>query len=258
MTDTHTHLYLPEFDADRAEMLERSHQAGLNYMLLPNIESGSIDAMHALVDNSASRCLPMMGLHPCSVKANWKDELEVVKDWLFGSKRKYYGVGEIGLDYYWDKSFVNEQHIALRKQLEWAALLDLPFSMHTREATDDCIQIVAAVKKEHPTLRGVFHCFGGTFEQANKIIDLDSMLGIGGVVTYKKAGLDLVLQHVPLEHIVLETDAPYLSPVPFRGKRNEPSYLKHVVDKLAGIYSKSAVEIEAQTDANASRMFKLI
>lgn len=257
MIDTHTHLYLPEFDADRDAMLQRSHQAGLKCMLLPNIESTSIDSLHALVDDKASRCMPMMGLHPVSVKENWKQELEIVKDWLFGSKRKYYGVGEIGLDYYWDKTFIAEQKAALRKQLEWAALLDLPFSMHTREATDDCIDIVTDVKQKHPNLRGVFHCFGGSFEQANKIVALNCMLGIGGVVTYKKSGLDLVLQHVSLEHVVLETDAPYLSPVPFRGKRNEPSYLKHVVDKLAGVYQKTAAEIEAQTDANASRMFNL-
>lgn len=257
MIDTHTHLYLPEFDTDRSEMLQRSHQAGVKYMLLPNIESGSINSMHALVDDKESKCLPMMGLHPCSVKENWKEELEIVKDWLFGSKRKYYGVGEIGLDYYWDKTFVTEQHEALRKQLRWAALLDLPFSMHTREATDDCIQIVTEVKQKHPNLRGVFHCFGGTLEQANQIIALNCMLGIGGVVTYKKSGLDAVLKEVSLEHVVLETDAPYLSPVPHRGKRNEPAYLKNVVDKLADVYGKSATEIETQTDINASRMFRL-
>lgn len=257
MIDTHTHLYLPEFNNDIDAVLKSAQAAGLRYALLPNIESNTAEAMHALVDKHAGVCLPMMGLHPCSVKENWKDEIEIVKDWLFGSKRKYYGVGEIGLDYHWDKTFVNEQQAALKKQLEWAALLDLPFSMHTREATDDCIQIVTDVRQKHANLRGVFHCFGGSLDQANKIVELNCMLGIGGVVTYKKSGLDLVLQHIPLNHVVLETDAPYLSPVPFRGKRNEPSYLKHVVEKLAEVYALSATEIEARTDANAVRMFRL-
>jgi TatD DNase family protein len=255
--DTHTHVYLPEFNADRTDVIQRARTAGVTQLLLPNIDSRSIDDTHRLADEHPSVCLPMMGLHPCSVKENWKEELEVVKDWLFGSKRRYVGVGEIGLDYYWDKTFVTEQQAALRKQLEWAALIELPFSMHTREATDDCIDIVIEVQQKHPKLRGVFHCFGGTLDQARRIVGLNCMVGIGGVVTYKKAGLDVVLNDVPLEHVVLETDAPYLSPVPFRGKRNEPAYLVHVVNKLSKIYGVDTNAVNEQTDRNAVAMFRL-
>jgi TatD DNase family protein len=254
--DTHTHIYLTEFEADCDLMLERARQIGVRYMLMPNIDTGSVNALRELA-GKYSDCLPMMGLHPTSVKSNWKNDLVEIEKLLFDESRNYVGVGEIGLDYYWDRTFINEQQNVFRKHLEWAAQLDKPVSIHSREATDDCIKIFFDVQQQHANLRGVFHCFGGTFEQAQKIISMNAMLGIGGVVTYKKSGLGELLRHVSIEKVVLETDAPYLTPVPFRGKRNEPSYLTYVIAKLAEVYGLTTAEVEKQTDDNAKQMFRL-
>lgn len=253
MIDTHTHIYLPEFDSDRDVVIIRARQAGIDYLLLPNIDEESVDVMHALVQKEPELCKPMMGLHPCSVKADYEEVLKRLRKYF--DVQKYIAVGEIGLDYYWDKTFVEQQKKALQIQLQWCIDLQLPFSMHTREAMDDAIETVKQF--ESASVRGVFHCFGGTKEQAKKIIDMNCMLGIGGVVTYKKAALDEVLKYIPLDYLVLETDAPYLSPVPMRGKRNEPAYLTYIISRLATIYHCYESEIKERSSFNAKRMFRL-
>jgi TatD DNase family protein len=193
----------------------------------------------------------MMGLHPCYVKENYISELELVQEWL--NKRSFAAIGECGLDFYWDKSFVKEQYLALEKQIEWALQLNKPIVLHTRNATQETIDVIATHRTEN--LKGIFHCFGGSLTEAQQIIELGFSLGIGGVVTYKNAGLDLVLKEIDLKHIVLETDAPYLSPVPFRGKRNEPAFLHQVAEKIAQIKSCSLEEVAKVTSANAKIIF---
>lgn len=254
--DTHTHLYLPEFDEDRNAVMRRTLDAGVEKILLPNIDSTSNTGLFSLVKQYPENCFAMMGLHPCSVKENWEDELDNCRSYLFDSDRTmFYGIGEIGLDYYWDKSFVKEQHECLRLQLSWAKQLQLPVSIHSRDATDDCIKLVAEEKTNE--LSGVFHCFSGSLEQAQKIIALGFYLGIGGVVTFKNGGLDKILTPIDLENIVLETDSPYLAPVPHRGKRNESSYIKLVAQKIADIKSITVEEVERISTENALRVFKL-
>lgn len=249
--DTHTHLYLNEFNADIDEVLQKAAAEGVKQFYLPNVDSTSIDDLLSLAEQYPGKCIPMMGLHPCYVKENVADELNLVQDWLH--KRSFAAVGEIGLDYYWDKTFVPQQKDAFRKQINWALELNLPIVIHSRESMQDCIAIVQ--EHQNGKLRGIFHCFGGSMEEAKQIIDLGFLLGIGGVVTYKKSGLTEVLPHIPLQHLVVETDAPYLSPVPFRGKRNEPSYLKFIVEKIAELMQTTAEEIAAQTTANAQKLF---
>jgi TatD DNase family protein len=248
--DTHTHLYLEDFQADIAEVLNRARAEGVTRFYLPNVDSSSIDDLLNL-EEKYPECIAMMGLHPCYIKENMADELALVEEWL--QKRPFAAVGEIGLDYYWDKTFVREQKDAFRKQIDWAMELNLPIVIHSRDSMQDCIDIV----KEHQDgkLRGVFHCFGGTLEEAKQIVDLGFLMGIGGVVTYKKSGLAEVLPSIHLEYLVLETDAPYLTPAPFRGKRNEPSYLKYVVAKMAESMNISVEEIAAQTTLNAQKLF---
>jgi TatD DNase family protein len=256
LIDTHTHLYLPEFDTDRDVVMQRAFDAGVQKILLPNIDSTSNASLFNLIKQYPKNCFAMMGLHPCSVKENWENELDNCRSYLFDSDRnKFFGIGEIGLDYYWDKTFINEQQECLRLQLKWAKELSLPVSIHSRNAIDDCIEIVSVEKNKN--LNGVFHCFSGTLEQAQKIIGLGFYLGIGGVVTFKNGGLDKILPNIPLEHLVLETDAPYLAPVPHRGKRNESSYLKLVMQKIAEIKSVSVEEVERITSANALKVFRV-
>ncbi|NOT51326.1 MAG: TatD family hydrolase [Chitinophagaceae bacterium] len=252
LIDTHSHIYLSEFDVDRLDMMERAHKADLSKILMPAIDSATHEAM-LLLEEKDPDCLAMMGLHPCSVKENYKDELKIARDHF--DKRTFNAVGEIGLDLYWDKTFIEQQYAAFHEQLEWALHFDIPVSIHSRNATDECIQVVSAHQKGK--LKGVFHCFSGNNEQAQQIIDLGLYLGIGGVVTFKNSGLDRVMETISLENIVLETDAPYLAPVPFRGKRNEPSYLKYVVEKLSEIKGVSAGEIAVITTANAEKLFAL-
>lgn len=254
MIDTHTHIYLSEFDADRDAMISRAQSAGISHLLLPNIDQDSVEDMHRCVEVYTGFCKPMLGLHPCSVKDNYKEVLSRLKLYL-DSDRCYCAIGEIGLDYYWDKQYVPQQHNALSTQLEWAVSKGLPFSMHTRDAMDDAISITKDCV--HYKTRGVFHCFGGSMDQARKILDLNCALGIGGVVTYKKSMLEDVLKFVPLDAIVLETDAPYLPPVPYRGKRNEPAYLNYIAIKLAEIYQVDKQVIIEKTTANARSIFKL-
>lgn len=250
--DTHCHLYASEFENDIDTVIERARQNGVHQFYLPNIDSSSIAGMLNLEKKYPGVCFAMMGLHPCDVKENYKEELALVEEWL--AKRKFAAVGEIGLDFYWDKTRIAPQYDAFRCQIEWAKEYDLPIVIHSREAMQECI----AVATEHKTdrLRGIFHCFGGTLEEAEKIIALGFYLGIGGVLTYKKSGLKDVLKHIDLKHIVLETDAPYLTPVPFRGKRNESAYLKYIVESLAEVKQVSPEEIAAITTANANLVFQ--
>ena len=251
LIDTHTHIYLEEFREDRPDMLLRAEKEGVTKMLLPAVDAGSHEPLLELAELYPDRCLPMMGLHPCSVKENFREELRIARDRLEAGR--FYGVGEIGLDYYWDTTYSSQQWAALHEQLEWAVHFNLPVSIHSRNATDACIQAV----REHQKggLKGVFHCFSGSLEQAREVIDLGLHLGIGGVVTFKNGGLDKILDQVDVTRLVLETDAPYLAPVPFRGKRNEPAYLRYIVAKMADIRQTSAVSLAEQTTENAKKLF---
>lgn len=249
--DTHCHLYLSEFSEDILEVINRAVKEGVTKFYLPSIDSLSLNSMLQLQDKFPDKCFSMMGLHPCSVKGNFREELKTVQDWL--SKRKFAAVGEIGLDFYWDKTFEQQQYDAFHQQIEWALHYDLPIVIHSRDSTTECINIVHQHQKG--PLKGIFHCFGSDYKSALKIIDLGFYLGIGGVVTYKNSGLAAVLEKIPLEHIVLETDAPYLSPVPFRGKRNESSYLQYVISKLALVKGISIEEVAAITTSNAEKIF---
>lgn len=251
--DTHCHLYLDEFKNDITEVIKRAGDETVSKFFLPAIDSSEIENMFLLENKFPGKCIAMMGLHPCYVKENYLQELDIVKDWLL--KRKFAAVGEIGLDFHWDKTFVRQQYEAFRMQIEWALLYNLPIVIHTREAMQESIDVVKEYRLKG--IKGIFHCFGGTVQNAKEIIDAGFYLGIGGVLTYKKSGLAEVLEQVDLKYLVLETDAPYLTPVPFRGKRNESSYLKYIVEKLALIKNVSAEEVAAVTTANAEKIFGL-
>lgn len=250
-TDTHTHLYLPEFNADIDLQIAEAKAQGVERFFLPNIDSTSIDAMHGLEEKYPENCFAMMGLHPCSIKENWKEELDLVETKL--SERKYYAVGEIGIDLYWDKTFVKEQETVFKRQIQIANHYKLPVSIHTRESFEVTYSLLLEIKKEQPC--GVFHCFTGNAEQANRAIDLGFYLGIGGVVTFKNSGLDKTLAEVDLKNIVLETDAPYLAPAPHRGKRNLPVYIKLVAEKIAAIKNVSVEEVADITTVNSKKIF---
>lgn len=252
LIDTHAHLYAKQFDDDRESMLERAKTSGVERFYLPNIDSTSIDGMLELEAKHPETCFPMMGLHPCSVKENYEEELAIVEEWLF--KRPFCAVGEIGIDLYWDKTTLPQQIIAFRRQIGWAKQLDLPIIIHARDSTEEILEVLEMEKSEN--LRGIFHCFGGTVEQANRIVDLGFYLGIGGVLTFKKSGLDKTMQEIDLKHVVLETDSPYLAPTPYRGKRNESSYLRLVAEKLAGVKNIPFTEVAAITSANARKIFE--
>jgi len=253
LIDTHCHIYSSEFDTDRHAMISRADYEGITKMLMPAIDVSTHVQMLNLEEEFASKCLSMMGLHPCSVKENYSQELAVVERYF--EERRFIAVGETGLDFYWDLTYTQQQYEAFQKQIEWALQYDLPIVIHSRNSIDECIALVE--KNQNGKLKGVFHCFSGSIEQARKIMDLNFYLGIGGVLTFKKSGLDTVIDQLNLDHIVLETDAPYLAPVPFRGKRNECSYLKYVAEKLAEIKNVTVEEIAERTTTNAKRLFDL-
>jgi TatD DNase family protein len=250
--DTHAHLYSKEFDNDRADMLLRCEQSGVQRMYMPNVDHSSIDGMMEIESRSNGTCQAMMGLHPCSVKRDFEKELYIVEDWL--SKRKFSAVGEIGTDLYWDKTFWEQQKAAFKIQVSWAKKYELPIVIHCRESIDETIELVEEL--QHGKLTGVFHCFTGDLQQAQRIIKLGFLLGIGGVATFKKAGLDQVLPEIPLESVVLETDSPYLAPTPFRGKRNEPANIPLIGKKVAEIKNTGIDEIKSQTTRNALQLFE--
>lgn len=250
--DTHTHLFSEQFNDDRKEVVQRAIDGGVDIMLLPNIDLDSFGPMNELTASFPKNCFPMMGLHPGSVDADWESALAVIKKELFDGS--YVAVGEIGIDLYWSKEFEEEQKQAFRQQVLWAKELRKPIVIHAREAFDEIFEIVDELNDE--TLTGIFHCFTGTIDQANHIISYGGFkMGIGGVLTYKKSGLDEVVEKISLDHLVLETDSPYLPPTPFRGKRNESSYLLHIAEKLAAVHNVSLKQIEEITTKNAAEIF---
>jgi TatD DNase family protein len=253
LIDTHAHLYSNQFNHDQAEMLDRARKAGLDKVLLPAIDSTTHERMLLLEQENPGFCISMMGIHPCSVKEDYEKELKIIEDHF--AARPFIAVGEIGLDFYWDLTFKEQQFKAFHRQIELALQYKVPIAIHSRNANDESIQVV----KEHQKggLNGVFHCFSGTVEQAKQMTDLGFYLGIGGVLTFKNGGLDKVISEIDTRYLVLETDAPYLAPIPFRGKRNESSYLTHVAQKLADIKQTSVQEIIDQTSENAQNLFGL-
>jgi len=251
MIDTHSHLYSEEFKEDIEEVLKKSNTAGVSRVYLPAIDSNSHELMMGLVDKHPEYCIPMMGLHPCYVDGRYEAELNIVSDWL--ERRPFAAIGEIGLDFYHSVEFKAQQEIAFQIQIEWAIAKDLPIVIHSRSSMDECIKMIA--QHGRGKAKGIFHCFGGDERQAKKVIELGFYLGIGGVVTYKNAGLAKIVEETPLEYLVLETDAPYLSPVPFRGKRNESSYVVHVAQKIAELKKISIEEVDEITTANAKKIF---
>lgn len=252
LIDTHAHLYLEKFKEDRPEVMQRAFERGVERIYLPNIDSSSIDDMLELEKAYPDRCLAMMGLHPCSVQADFESELSVVESWL--EKRPFAAVGEIGIDLYWDKTYFEQQKEAFLRQIDWAKNLNLPIVIHSREATDVIIELLKGVQDDR--LKGIFHCFTGTVDQAGAITEMGFLLGIGGVLTFKNAGLDQTIKEVDLQYLVLETDAPYLSPLPYRGKRNESSYVFYVAQKLAEIKGERIEKIADITTQNALGLFE--
>ena len=255
--DTHAHIYLPDFRQDLSDVVDRARTAGVKYFLLPNVDSTTIEDMHLVADRYPDHALPMMGLHPCSVKPDSLDrELDLIQEHLFKPVRRYWAVGEIGVDLYWDKSTLAIQQEAFGKQIQWAKALGLPVVIHVRDAFDEAFEVVDSYNDER--LRGVFHCFTGTKNQAERIIGFGGFkLGIGGVLTFKNGKIDRFIHEVGLEHLLLETDAPYLAPSPHRGKRNEPAYAHLVMEKLAACLGRSEMEIAAETTKNAIELFNL-
>lgn len=250
--DSHTHIYLSEFASDIDSVIDRAQKENIKKYFLPAIDSSHHNEMILLEEKFPDKCVAMMGLHPCSVKENYLDELKIVEDWL--NRKQFAAIGEIGLDFYWDKTFTKQQYEAFEIQMQWALDKKLPIVIHTRNAIQEAIEVVLPFSKKG--LTGIFHCFGDDYATAKKIMDMNFYLGIGGVVTYKNSGLNEVLKEIPLSSIVLETDAPYLAPVPFRGKRNEPSYIKIIAEKIASIKDVSVEEVANITSANAEKIFK--
>lgn len=252
--DTHAHIYAEEFKADRDDMLRKSEEAGIIKIFMPNIDHTSIDVMMELESKDSSRYVSMMGLHPCSVNKDFEKELYLVEDWL--GKRKFSAVGEMGTDLYWDKTFWPQQQEAFKVQVQLAKKYSLPLVIHCRESIDETIALLEPFVDG--TLTGIFHCFSGSLEQAKKMIEMNFYLGIGGVATFKNGGLDKVLPDIDLKHIVLETDSPYLAPVPHRGKRNEPSYIPLIALKICDLKKITLDELSIATTDNARKVFPVV
>lgn len=250
-TDTHAHIYAKDFDEDRTEMLRQCDDSDIKRIYMPNIDHTSIDSMLEVEHRHPKQCFSMMGLHPCSVKKDFESELYRVEEWL--AKRKFAAVGEMGTDLYWDKTFWNQQQEAFKIQVGWAKKYKLPIVIHCRESIDETIELLEPLLDKQ--LTGIFHCFSGNLEQAKKIISMGFYLGIGGVVTFKNGGLDIILPDIELKNIVLETDSPYLAPTPHRGKRNSPIYIPHIADKIAEIKKISPEEVKLITTKNAVTLF---
>lgn len=250
--DTHTHLYDEETIELQDAHINRAIQAGVHKLYMPNCDSSTIEGMMGIAQRFPENCFPMMGLHPCYVKENYIDELAVVEEQL--TKHKFSAIGEIGLDFYWDKTFAHEQKLAFEQQIDWALAYDLPIVIHSRSSTQECLDIVK--RKQNGKLVAIFHCFSGTPEQAQRVAGLGGYIGIGGVVTFKTSNLPDVLRAVSLENVVLETDAPYLAPVPYRGKRNESTYLPLIAQRIADVYEMPLEAIEKATTANAEKIFR--
>lgn len=253
LIDTHTHLFCEEFDDDRELALIRAKQAGVSRLFMPNIDDTSMEALLDMCDKH-KECYPLMGLHPTSVDSSWEERLSKVEK-VLRSGRKFYGIGEVGLDLYWDKTYVNEQKRAFNTQIEWALEFDLPLIIHCRNAHNELMECMSPYKESQ--LRGIFHSFGGDTAEAASLLEFKNfMLGINGIVTFKKSSLPETLSQIPLERIVLETDSPYLAPVPHRGQRNESAFIVSTAEKLAGIYEVPIEEIAQQTTTNALKVFQ--
>jgi len=251
LTDTHTHLYYETDPAKLTELMQRSLDNQVSRLFLPNVDSKSIPLVFGLTEQYPQHCFPMLGLHPCDVKEDFKEELaHIYKE---ANHRKIYAIGEIGIDLYWDKSTLSIQQEAFRTQIGWAKQMGLPIVIHCREAFDEIFEILDELKDDK--LRGIFHCFTGDADQAEKVISLGFYLGICGVLTYKNSGLDKVVQNISLDHLVLETDSPYLTPVPFRGKQNESSYLIYVAQKLADLKQIPIEKVAEITSRNSEKVF---
>jgi len=254
LIDTHAHIYSAKFDSDRDQVIEEIRAAGVSRIYMPNVDVETIDRMLDCESRYGNLCVPMMGLHPCDVKEDFERQLQVMEEWL--NKREFAAVGEIGTDLYWDKTTFEIQKEALRIQVGWAIEKELPIVLHCRESIDQTIELIE--KAHDGKLSGIFHCFTGTLDQANRIIQMGFLLGIGGVVTYKNGGLDQVIPYIGLENLVLETDAPYLAPVPHRGKRNTPAYLPEIAKRVGDLKETSLEKVAEVTTANALNLFKEI
>ena len=255
LIDTHTHIYCEEFDNDRDSVVQRALEAGVCHLIFPAIDDDSYSRQQAVADAYPQFISQMMGLHPTSVAADYQQRLLKAEEILFANPNHYVAVGEIGLDFYWDRTFEKEQVEALRQQLLWAKQLDKPVSLHCREANAEMLAILS--EPQYHGLRGVFHCFSGTLEQALQAVRMGFCIGIGGVATFKKSTLPEIISHIPLQSVLLETDSPYLAPVPHRGQRNESAYVKEVAQKVADIFSLPIDEIALQTTHNARLLFHL-
>ncbi len=250
--DTHAHIYSRKFDHDRESVMKEIHESQVERVYMPNIDLESIPSMLQMEKDYPGVCIPMMGLHPCDVKEGFEDLLNEMRGWF--DKHRFAAVGEIGLDFYWDKSTIPQQEKALRTQISWAKELDLPIVLHCRESIDETIALVREENDEK--LSGIFHCFTGNLEQAQQIIDMGFFLGIGGVSTFKNGGLDKVIPHLGIESLVLETDAPYLAPVPYRGKRNTPAYLPLIAERIGDLLEVPKEKIAEETKKNALKLFE--
>jgi TatD DNase family protein len=254
--DSHTHLYAEEFDSDRDQVVQKAIDKGVNYLFLPNIDRVYFPRMMDLCLRYSSNCFPMIGLHPTSVKSNYKEELDFIADKLIRNEQKFYAIGEVGMDLYWDKTFEKEQAVALKAQLDLALRYRMPVVIHTRNSFPQVIEILE--EKNDLALSGVFHCFGGSVDQAKKAIGLGFCLGIGGILTYKNSGLQKVVEEVELAKMVLETDSPWLTPVPYRGQRNESSFIPLIAEKIAEIKNVQVEEVARITTDNALKLFNII
>jgi len=250
--DTHAHIYLKDFEEDIEEVITNSKESGIEHIFMPNINSATIDRMLRLEERFNDYCIPMMGLHPCYVKDDYKKELNNIETWL--KKRDFCAVGEIGIDLYWDKTFISEQKKAFEIQVQLAKDLEIPIIIHCRDSIDMTIDLVE--KHQDGKLTGIFHCFTGQIEQAHRIIDLGFLLGIGGVVTFKNGGLDKIVGKLDLANMVLETDSPYLAPTPFRGKRNKPQYINQIANKVAELQDCELSKVAKTTSENALSLFR--
>ncbi len=249
--DTHSHIYSEEFSSDRNEVIVNALKSGVNTIILPNIDSSTIKAMLDLADSGPNMFIPLIGLHPTSVKEDFKKELEIMEYWL--NKRNFLGIGEIGIDLYWDKTFINEQTEAFRIQIGWAKKAGIPIVIHVRDSFPEVFEVIEKEKDE--SLRGVFHSFTGNLEQADKVIELGFKIGVGGIVTFRNSGMDEVVKQISLQHIVIETDSPWLAPVPYRGKRNESAHVALIADKIASLHEISLEEVGRITTHNAKQLF---
>lgn len=253
LIDTHSHIYSTDFIHDLDEVIQRAYSNDVKKIILPNIDSSSVKNLLDLADTYPHICIPLMGLHPTSVNHDYQEELQVVEYWL--RKRKFFGIGEIGIDLYWDQSFLEEQTHAFKFQLDLARQYKLPVVIHVRDSFDEVYKVLKEMKDEN--LNGVFHSFTGSLEQAQQIMEIGFKIGVGGIITFKKSGLDQIIKQIDPSNLVIETDSPYLTPVPFRGKRNESSYLIHIAQKIADLHQVTVGEIARITTENARKLFQI-